>query len=206
MFECLEKTGIIPVVSISNVKDAVPLAKALCEGGLSCVEVTFRTEAAGDAISVISKNVPEMYVIAGTVLTAKQADEAIEAGASMIVAPGLNPKIAKYCKENSYPYIPGICTPSEIEQTMELGYKMLKFFPAEVSGGVRMLEAMHAPYKDVRFMPTGGISINNAEEYLKKDYIFCVGGSWIAKPEMIAEGKFEEIKQLAREAAELVRS
>ena len=206
MFERLEETGIIPVVSIDNVKDAVPLAKALYDGGLSCVEVTFRTKTAKEAIAAISRDLPEMFILAGTVLSAEQADEAMEAGASVIVAPGLNPKVAAHCSEKGYPYIPGICTPSEIELARELGYRDLKFFPAEASGGVRMLDALHAPYGDVRFMPTGGISLHTAGEYLARDYILCIGGSWIARPEMISEGRFEEIRQLASQAAELVRS
>ena len=206
MFERLKETGIIPVVSINDADNAKPLAEAVYTGGLSCIEVTFRTAAAKQAIRNIKDNCPDMFILAGTVLSTAQADEAMEAGASMIVAPGLNPKVAAYCKEKGYPYIPGICTPSEIETAMDLGYKIVKFFPAEASGGIKMLEAFHAPYRDVEFMPTGGINIETAKEYLKKDYILCVGGSWIAKADMIDKRQFEEIKESAKQAAELVRS
>lgn len=206
MFERLEETGIIPVVSISNARDALPLAKALYEGGLSCVEVTFRTEAARDAVAAISRDLPEMFILAGTVLSPEQADAAMKAGASMIVAPGLNPKVAKHCLEKGYPYIPGVCTASEIELARELGLRDLKFFPAEAMGGLRTLDALHAPYRDVRFMPTGGVSLHSAGDYLRRDYIFCVGGSWMARPETVEEGNFEEIRQLALQAADMVRS
>ena len=206
MFEDLRQTGIVPVISINDAKDAASLAKALYEGGLHCAEITFRTSAAKEAIRIIRDSCPEMTILAGTVLKTQQADDAMEAGASIIVAPGLNPKLAKHCSEKGYPYIPGICTPSEIETAMDLGFKTVKFFPAEASGGVKMLEAMHAPYRDVTFMPTGGISLKNAGDYLEKDYILCVGGSWIAGSDLIDQGRFDEIRDAAKEAAELVSS
>ena len=206
MFEQLRQTGIIPVVSINDADKAVPLAKALYEGGLHCIEVTFRTKAAAASIRKIRENCPDMYILAGTVLSPEQADEAMTAGASLIVAPGLNPKVAKHCSEMNYPFIPGIYTASEIEQAMDLGLRTVKFFPAEASGGVKMLEALHAPYRDIMFMPTGGISYETAGEYLEKDYILCIGGSWIAKSEMIDKEQFEHIGMAAKQAAELVRS
>ncbi len=205
MFEELRKIGIVPVVSIDDAENALPLAAALWKGGLSCVEVTFRTAAAERSIALIRNAYPDMTILAGTVLNKDQAYVAIKAGADVIVAPGLNTRMAEYCLERKYPYIPGVCTPSEIETAMEYGLRVLKFFPAKASGGLKMLEALHAPYGDIRFMPTGGIGIEDVREYLSKDYILCVGGSWIASTSLISEGRFDEIKRCAAEASASVR-
>ena len=205
IMEQIEKTGIIPVVVIDDVKDAEPLAKALIAGGLPCAEVTFRTAAAAESIKIMREKFPEMLVGAGTVLTPEQVDRAIEAGASFIVSPGTNPRVVKYCKEKNIPIIPGVCTPTEVEAALELGLDVLKFFPAEAAGGLKMIKAMTAPYTSVRFMPTGGISPQNVGEYLSFGKIIACGGSWMVKGELIKAGRFDEIEKLTREAAELVK-
>ena len=157
----LREMGIVPVVKIDNAADALPLADALCAGGLPCAEITFRTEAAADAIRTIRKNRPDMLVGAGTVLTLGQLDRALDAGAQFIVSPGLNPKIVQAAMDKDVPVYPGCATPSEVEAAMELGLKTVKFFPAEAAGGTAMLSSLAAPYQSLRFMPTGGIDKTN---------------------------------------------
>ena len=198
----LSLIGIVPVIKIDDAKDAAPLAKALIEGGLPCAEVTFRTAAAQQAISIIAKEYPDMIVGAGTVLTTAQVDDAIEAGAKFIVSPGLNPEIVTYCQKKGCPIVPGINNPTGIEQALSLGLKTVKFFPAEQSGGIGMIKAMAAPYGGVTFMPTGGINPANVNDYLSFNKIICCGGSWMVKPEMIAAGDFEGIKNLVRGAVD----
>ena len=198
----LSKIGIVPVIKIDDAKDAAPLAKALIDGGLPCAEVTFRTACAKEAISIIAKEYPDMIVGAGTVLTKAQVDDAIEAGAKFIVSPGFNPEIVKYCQSKGCPIVPGINNPSGIEAALELGLKTVKFFPAEQSGGLAMIKAMSAPYGGVTFMPTGGVSPANVNDYLAFNKIVCCGGSWMVKPEMIAAGDFEGITKLVRQAVD----
>ena len=198
----LSLIGIVPVIKIENAKDAAPLAKALIDGGLPCAEVTFRTAAAKDAIAIIAKEYPEMIVGAGTVLTTAQVDDAIAAGAKFIVSPGLNPEIVKYCLAKGCPVVPGINSPSGIEQALSLGLDTVKFFPAEQSGGLNMIKAMSAPYGAVKFMPTGGINPTNVCDYLANSKIICCGGSWMVKPEMIVAGDFDGIRKLVREAVD----
>lgn len=208
MNETLKKLGeygIVPVVVLNDSKDAAPLADALCEGGLACAEVTFRTEAAAESIKIMSENHPEMMVGAGTVLTVEQVDEAVAAGAKFIVSPGLNPEVVKYCLDKEIPITPGVVTPSEMEQAIELGLNLVKFFPAEPSGGLAMIKAVAAPYTMLKFMPTGGINPNNVKEYLKDDKIFACGGSWMVKGNLVDEGNFDEIKRLTKEAVEIVK-
>ena len=179
VLEEIKKIGIVPVVVLDDAKDAEPLAKALCEGGLPCAEVTFRTEAAEESIRIISEKYPEMLVGAGTVLTTEQVDRAVAAGAKFIVSPGFNPKIVKYCIDRDIPVTPGTQTPSEMEQAIEMGLDVVKFFPAEPAGGLKMIKAVAAPYTMLQFMPTGGINLNNVEEYLEYDRILACGGSWM---------------------------
>ena len=208
MNEVLEKLGqygIVPVVVLNDSKDAAPLADALCDGGLSCAEVTFRTEAAADSIRIMTEKHPEMLVGAGTVLTTKQVDEAVEAGAKFIVSPGLNPTIVKYCIEKNIPITPGVATPSEMEQAIELGLNLVKFFPAEPSGGLAMINAVAAPYTMLKFMPTGGINPDNVKDYLNSDKIFACGGSWMVKGNLINDGNFDKIKELTKEAVNIVK-
>ena len=205
IFEQFSKIGIIPVVVLDDPKDAAGLAKALCENGLPCAEVTFRTAAAGESIRIMSKEFPDMLVGAGTVLTKEQVDRAINAGAKFIVSPGLNPKIVQYCLDKSIPITPGTQTPSEMEQALELGLKVVKFFPAEPAGGLNMIKAVAAPYVDLKFMPTGGINAKNVRDYLAYNKIIACGGSWMVKKDLVTGGKWDELGKLVREAADIVK-
>lgn len=201
----ISAAGVVPVIKIDNAADATALAGAIKKGGINCAEITFRTDAAEEAIKRISKEYPDMLIIAGTVLTVKQADKAIAAGAKCIVSPGLNPIVVRYCIEKGYPVVPGVCTPSEVEEAMSLGLSYLKFFPAEAAGGVKMIKAMSAPYTGVRFMPTGGINISNLASYLNCKAVFACGGSWMVPAEKISGGQFDEIEKMTAEAASLVK-
>lgn len=198
--------AVVPVVVLDDVKDALPLAKALTEGGLACAEVTFRTEAAEESIRLMSKEYPDMLVGAGTVLRVEQVDRAVSAGARFIVSPGFDPEIVDYCLKKDIPVFPGCVTPSEVAQAAKRGMKVVKFFPAEQAGGVAMIKAMAAPYTMMRFMPTGGISTKNLAEYLAFDKIICCGGSWMVKGDLIRAGKFDKIRELTKEAVELAAS
>ena len=206
VLEQISKIGIVPVVKIDNAADALPLAKALCAGGLPCAEVTFRTSAAAEAIKIMTDNFPSMCVGAGTVLNAEQVDAAVAAGAKFIVSPGLNPRTVKYCVEKNIPITPGTSSPSDIEQAIELGLDVVKFFPAEQSGGLAKIKAMAAPYAMVKFMPTGGINTKNLADYLSCDKILCCGGSWMVKGELVNNGEFDKIRELTAEARKLVDS
>ena len=198
--------GVIPVVVINKTEDAKPLAKALCEGGLKCAEVTFRTDAAQEAIRIMSQEYPDMMVGAGTVLTIDQVDRAVSAGAKFIVSPGFDPEIVDYCIDKDIPVVPGCMTPSEVAQGVKRGLEVLKFFPAQQAGGVAMIKAMAAPYTSVMFMPTGGINADNLEQYLSFKKIAACGGSWIVKADLIDSKDFEKITELTKEAVRLVKS
>ena len=205
VLEQIQKTGIIPVVVLDDAKDAEPLAKALCEGGLPCAEVTFRTEAAEECIRIMSEKFPEMLVGAGTVLTTEQVDRAVAAGAKFIVSPGLNPRIVKYCVEKGIVITPGCANASDMEQALENGLEVVKFFPAEPAGGLNMIKALAAPYVGLKFMPTGGISPKNVRDYLAYNRIIACGGSWMVKNDLVEAGKFDEIRELTAEAVALVK-
>lgn len=205
VLEKIEKIGIVPVVVLNDAKDAEPLAKALCNGGLPCAEVTFRTEAAEEFIRIMTEKFPKMLVGAGTVLTTEQVDRAVAAGAKFIVSPGLNPKVVQYCIDKNIPVTPGTQTPSEMEKALEMGLDVVKFFPAEPAGGLKMIKAVAAPYTTLKFMPTGGINLGNVEEYLKYDRILACGGSWMVKGDLVSAGKFDEIEKMTKDAAELVK-
>ena len=198
--EELYKIGIVPVIAIDDAKDAVPLAEALIKGGLPAAEVTFRTAAAEEAIRLISEKFPEMIVGAGTVLNKEQADRAKAAGAKFIVSPGFNRSNVEYIQSIGVPVVPGTATPGEVEQAIELGLECVKFFPAEQNGGIAKIKAMAAPYTKMHFMPTGGINKNNLNDYLGFNKVFCCGGSWMVKKELISEGKFDEIEAMTRDA------
>ncbi len=200
-----KKIGIVPVVVLNDCNDALPLGECLMEGGLPCAEVTFRTAAAEESIRRMAKAFPDMIVGAGTVLTTEQADRAIDAGAKFIVSPGFNSKVTEYVLKKGIPMTPGVCTPTEIEAAMSLGLDVLKFFPAEPSGGLKMIKAVCAAYVNLQIMPTGGISPENVRDYLKYDRIVACGGSWMVNGSLIKEGKFSEIKTLVREAARIVK-
>lgn len=203
--EQLGRYGIVPVVVLNDAGKALSLAKALCNGGLPCAEVTFRTDAAEESIRLMSREFPDMLIGAGTVLSTEQADRAIAAGAKFIVSPGLNPKVVTHCQKKNIPIIPGVVTPSEMEQAMELGLKIVKFFPAEPSGGLAMIKAVAAPYTMLKFMPTGGINAKNVRDYLAYDKILACGGSWMVKGSLIDEDRFDEIEAMCREAVEIVK-
>ena len=200
-----EETGVIPVVVLNDVKDALPLAKARCEGGLPCAEVTFRTDAAEESIRLMAKEYPQMLIGAGTVLTTDQVDRAVNAGASFIVSPGFDPEIVDYCLSKNIPVIPGCVTPSEVAQAVKRGLTRIKFFPAEQAGGLAMIKAMGAAYTTVKFMPTGGINAKNLASYLSCDKIYACGGSWMVKGDLIKAGEFEKIKEMTKEAVALVK-
>lgn len=205
ILEQIEKIGIVPVVVLEEAKDAEPLAKALCEGGLPCAEVTFRTDAAEESIRIMTEKFPEMLVGAGTVLTTEQVNRAVEAGAKFIVSPGINPNVVRYCIQRGIPVTPGTANPSNIETALELCLDVVKFFPAEPLGGLKMIKAMAAPYVGVKFMPTGGINVTNVREYLAYDRILACGGSWMVKDDLIKAGDFAKITELTREAADIVK-
>ncbi len=209
MHELLKKIGelkIIPVIKIDKAEDAVPLGKALVAGGLPVAEVTFRTDAAEESIKRLTKELPVLLVGAGTVLTVEQIKKAVGAGAKFIVTPGFNPKVVDYCVKHKIPIVPGINNPTGIEMALERGIDVVKFFPAEASGGLKMLDAMAAPYGSVMFMPTGGIDAKNLKTYLANKKVLACGGSWMVKGELISSGKFDEIEKLVKEAVELVKS
>lgn len=201
----IQEIGIVPVVVLNDAKDAAPLAKALCDGGLPCAEVTFRTDAAEESIRIMTEQFPEMLVGAGTVLTTDQVDRAAAAGARFMVSPGLNPKVVRHCVDRNILITPGCANPSDIEQALEYGLDVVKFFPAEPSGGLKMIRAMAAPYVGVKFMPTGGINQTNVKDYLAYDRILACGGSWMVKESLIHEGRFDEVKRLAEEAVKIVK-
>ena len=203
--ESFEKLGVVPVVVLEDAKDAVPLATALVKGGLPCAEVTFRTEAAEESIRLMMEQFPKMLVGAGTVLTVEQVDAAVRAGAKFIVSPGFDAEIVDYCIKNEIPVFPGCITPSEVAQAVKRGLKVVKFFPAEPAGGLKMIKAVAAPYTTLKFMPTGGINLGNVEEYLKYDRILACGGSWMVKGDLVSAGKFDEIEKMTKDAAELVK-
>ncbi|MBO4390223.1 MAG: bifunctional 4-hydroxy-2-oxoglutarate aldolase/2-dehydro-3-deoxy-phosphogluconate aldolase [Lachnospiraceae bacterium] len=205
VFKRFEEIGIIPVVVLNDAKDALPLGKALMEGGLPAAEVTFRTAAAEESIRIMSENFPDMLVGAGTVLTTEQVDRAVAAGAKFIVAPGLDEEVVKYCLERDIPVCPGTQTASEMMAALKLGLTRVKFFPAENAGGLKMIKAIGAALTALRFMPTGGINAENVKEYLKSDKIFCAGGSWMVKGDLIKAGEFDKIRTMAAEAAEIVK-
>ena len=205
MMEKFYKTGIVPVVVLNDAEDALPLGEKLMAGGLPCAEVTFRTAAAEESIRRMAKAYPDMLVGAGTVLTIEQADRAIGAGAKFIVSPGFNPKVTEYVLKKGVPMTPGVCTPTEIEAAMAFGLDVLKFFPAEPSGGLKMIKAVAAAYVSLRFMPTGGINAGNVRDYLAYDRIVACGGSWMVSGGLIKEGRFDEIERLVREAAAIVK-
>lgn len=203
MEEKIAELKVVPVVVLEDAKDAAPLAKALCEGGLPCAEVTFRTAAAKDSIKAMSEAYPEMLVGAGTVLTTEQVDSAVEAGAKFIVSPGFDPEIVDYCLEKGIPVFPGCITPSEVAQAVKRGLRVVKFFPAEQFGGIATIKALSAPYVGLKFMPTGGISAKNLKEYLACKPIVACGGSWMVKKDLIQAGEFDKIKELTKEAVAL---
>ena len=203
----IEKCGVVAVLTVERAADAVPLARALLEGGIEAMELTLRTPAALDALRAVVAEVPQMLAGAGTVLTPAQVAQVREAGAVFGVAPGTNPRVLEAAKEVGLSFAPGVATPSEIEQALELGCRVLKFFPAEPIGGLAYLKSMAAPYAHlgVRFMPLGGVNAENMGDYLKSPLVLGLGGSWIASKEAIASRDWAGITATAREATEIAR-
>ena len=196
---------IVPVIVIDDAGDAVPLARALLEGGLPCAEVTFRTAAAGEALRRMTEAYPDMLVGAGTVLTPEQAGQAVATGAKFIVSPGLNPAVVDWCQENGVPVFPGVCTPTEIEMAFQKGLRVVKFFPAEPIGGLPYLKAIAAPYGMMEFIPTGGISVGNFVSYLGFNRVVATGGSWMVSPEWVKAGDFDRVRQEVERSVQAVR-
>ncbi len=200
----LREAGVVPVVELPEADLALPLAQALVAGGLPCVEITLRTPGAEEGLEAIRKAYPEILLGAGTVLDEDQLEAAIQAGADFVVSPGTNPELVEAARLNRIPMLPGVCTPSEIELARRLGLRLVKFFPAEPSGGVSYLRALCGPYRDVSFVPTGGITPALLPEYLAVSQIVACGGSWLVKPEMVQAREFDEVRRLAEEAVAIV--
>lgn len=203
--EQVRQIGIIPVVSLPKSDQALPLAESLLEGGLPCAEITFRTEAAAAAIEQIHRRFPELLLGAGTVLTTEQAQRALDCGAHFLVAPGTNLATVEYCLARGATIFPGVCTPTEIEMALAKGVNILKFFPAEPMGGASFLKAICAPYRQVQFIPTGGIDMKNIRQYFGLPQVLACGGSWMVKPDLFESGDFATVKRLSAEAVALVR-
>lgn len=201
--ERIGEIGIVPVVKLQEASAAIELGKALLAGELPVVEITYRTEAAEEAIRLITRELPELLVGAGTVLTTDQVDSAMAAGARFVVTPGFSARVVDYCTAKGVPVIPGVSSATEIGMGFERGVKVLKFFPAEAAGGLGFLKSVSAPFADVRFIPTGGVDPGNMTDYLSNEIVLAVGGTWIAKESMIASGDFEGISRLSREAVRL---
>ncbi|MCB0044607.1 MAG: bifunctional 4-hydroxy-2-oxoglutarate aldolase/2-dehydro-3-deoxy-phosphogluconate aldolase [Caldilineaceae bacterium] len=206
MLQQLKEIGIIPVVAVDEAETAVPLGQALLTGGLPCAEITFRTAAAADAIRNMRAAFPEMLVGAGTVLTVAQAEQAKTAGAKFIVTPGFDAAVVDWCLANAIPVTPGVMTPTDINLALTRGLRLLKFFPAEVAGGIKALKAIGAPYGDVRFIPTGGITADNLADYLRLPMVHACGGSFMVKKALIAAGQFDEIARRTEQAVAIVQS
>ena len=204
MLKELYLIGLVPVIKIEDPADAVPLAKALIDGGLPAAEITFRTKCAAEAIKNITDTYPDMFVGAGTVLTTEQVDAALAAGSKFLVSPGLNPKVTAYALSKGATMLPGISNPSDIEAALELGLTTVKFFPAEAAGGLKMLKAMSAPYGQLKFMPTGGINADNLLDYLKFGKIIACGGSFMVKDDLVREKKWDEITALTKNAVKVM--
>ncbi|MCQ2936383.1 bifunctional 4-hydroxy-2-oxoglutarate aldolase/2-dehydro-3-deoxy-phosphogluconate aldolase [Helicobacter pylori] len=200
IIEVLQISPIVPVVVIEDLKDAVPLAQSLIEGGVPIIEVTLRSSCALEAIELIAKNVPKMRVGAGTILNLTQLEQAQNRGAEFLISPGLTIKLLEHAKKKDMPLIPGVSSSSEVMQALELGYSALKFFPAEYCGGVKLLNAFNGPFKGVKFCPTGGISADNMRSYLNLENVLCVGGSWLTPKDLIQNKEWDKITEICKRA------
>ncbi|GHQ17946.1 bifunctional 4-hydroxy-2-oxoglutarate aldolase/2-dehydro-3-deoxy-phosphogluconate aldolase [Helicobacter pylori] len=203
IIEVLQISPIVPVVVVENIKDAVPLAQSLIEGGIHIIEVTLRSSCALEAIELIAKNVPKMRVGAGTILNPTQLEQAQNRGAEFLISPGLTIKLLEYAKKKDMPLIPGVSSSSEVMQALELGYNALKFFPAEYCGGVKLLNAFNGPFKGVKFCPTGGISADNMHSYLNLENVLCVGGSWLTPKNLIQNKEWDKITEICKRSLAL---
>ena len=205
VLQLMKKSGVIPVVVLDDTAKALPTANALLAGGVSVMEITFRTAAAADSIKAVSENCPEMLVGAGTVVTLDQCKQALECGAKFIVSPGFDPEVVSWCVERNIPITPGCVTPTEIMTALKLGLNVVKFFPAGVYGGLKAMKALAAPFGGVKFIPTGGVDAKNLKEYLEAPFVHAVGGSWLCPKKEIAAGNFDAVTALCREASEIVQ-
>ncbi|KNE13399.1 keto-deoxy-phosphogluconate aldolase [Helicobacter pylori] len=203
IIEVLQISPIVPVVVIEDIKDAVPLAQSLVEGGIQIIEVTLRSSCALEAIELIAKNVPKMRVGAGTILNPTQLEQAQNRGAEFLISPGLTIKLLEHAKKKDMPLIPGVSSSSEVMQALELGYSALKFFPAEYCGGVKLLNAFNGPFKEVKFCPTGGISADNMRSYLNLENVLCVGGSWLTPKNLIQNKEWDKITEICKRSLAL---
>ncbi|MEZ9298897.1 bifunctional 4-hydroxy-2-oxoglutarate aldolase/2-dehydro-3-deoxy-phosphogluconate aldolase [Vibrio splendidus] len=200
----LKALKVIPVIAIDNAEDIIPLGKVLAENGLPAAEITFRSDAAVEAIRLLREAQPDMLIGAGTILNGKQALAAKEAGATFVVSPGFNPNTVKACQEISIDIIPGVNNPSTVEAALEMGLTTLKFFPAEASGGISMVKSLVGPYGDIRLMPTGGITSSNIDNYLAVPQVLACGGTWMVDKKLVENGEWDEIARLTREIVEQV--
>ncbi len=203
IIEVLQISPIVPVVVVEDIKDAVPLAQSLIEGGIPIIEVTLRSSCALEAIELIAKNVPKMHVGAGTILNSTQLEQAQNRGAEFLISPGLTIKLLEHAKKKDMPLIPGVSSSSEVMQALELGYNALKFFPAEYCGGVKLLNAFNGPFKGVKFCPTGGISADNMRSYLNLENVLCVGGSWLTPKNLIQNKEWDKITEICKRSLAL---
>lgn len=206
MIDRIEQAGIVPVVVIENAQDAVPTAKALLAGGITFMEITFRTECAIDAIRNVARSVPEMVVGAGTIWNQKQAEQAVDAGASFIVSPGLDEETVIWCQEKNIPVIPGCVTPTEIIRAMHLGLSVVKFFPANIYGGIKAIRALGGVFRNICFLPTGGVDAENMIEYVQEKSVLAIGGSWVCPAKDITGHQFEKITSVSRDAVEKIHA
>ncbi|MBS60361.1 MAG: 2-dehydro-3-deoxyphosphogluconate aldolase [Anaerolineaceae bacterium] len=204
IIEKISAMGVVPVVAIENSADAVGLGDALMNGGLPCAEITFRTAAAASAIRTLCNSHPGILVGAGTILTTSDAEKAVDAGASFVVTPGFDSDLVEWCLAQSIPVIPGVMTPTDINSAINRKLNVLKFFPAEAAGGIKTLKAISGPYGSIKFVPTGGITISNLEEYLSLPNVVACGGSWLVNKDQISRGEFDKIESLVREAVQLI--
>ena len=200
----LRTLRLVPVVSLPSVEAGLRLSELLLGCRLNVIEITYRTECAGEAIEQICSRFPELIVIAGTVLSPEQVDQAVAAGVKGSVSPGFTPRLAAHCRQHDIGFFPGVCTPSEVQAAREEGLHHLKFFPASLSGGIKMIDLFKTLYPDVRFMPTGGISQENLDQYLDCANVLCCGGTWLSPEGMLAKGKWDEIEQRLKRAVDLL--
>lgn len=204
--EEIYRTGIVPVVVLEKKENAVPTAKALLAGGVNFMEITFRTAAAQDSIKAVADSCPDMIVGAGTVVNLTQCKQAVEAGAKFIVSPGFDEEVVSWCIEHNITVLPGCVTPTEIMAALKKGLDIVKFFPANVYGGLNAMKALNGPFGQVRFIPTGGVSADNLSEFAKAPFIHAVGGSWICSKADIDKGNFDRITELSRQATDIIKS
>lgn len=202
----ISQIGVVPVIKLTNPqRDAAPLSDALCAGGVNVAEITFRAAGAAEAMRIMAQRHPEMLVGAGTVLTTRQVDETIEAGGKFIVTPGFDPELVRYCQERGITIFPGCTTPTDYHAAYRFGLEVLKFFPAEQSGGLAKIKAMSAPFPMFRVMPTGGVNLKNLAEYAASPIIAACGGSYMCPDKLIEAGAWDEITELCRKSVEIVK-